>query len=329
MCKLAVAPSELQCFCKGYVSRSCHTRTTQGATTREKSPLHIRGETLQYLIEAGGFDKLTTNNFFHNWLPFHHARFDYDDNGKPTYMSWFPMPPAIPSDNPQWISHRIDTLILLALTIRLPRHSETTTLLLRTQLSTFTTFAFLACNQAADCASAREHLLSNASLLYRHPLHFVSLIYQTRYRIWTDRLAGLWDDVAEIESLTKMTHPDWVMSAVGAERQLQLSNVNKLMAQLYSIRVEMDHSRTVMAVEKRFRAFCVETMGAMEARRGELGQTPFFGRRERAEWDDMVTATAVRFDAVGERVVELRERLQGQIEVVCGSFCSQECPVLR
>lgn len=219
---------------------------------------------------------------------------------------------------------RTDTLILLlALAIRLPRYSETATLLLRTQLSTFNTFAFLACNQTSDCTSAREHLLSNASLLLRHPLHFLSLIYQTRYRIWTDRLSALWEGVAEIESLTKMTHPDWVTSAIAAERYLQLSNVNKLMAQLYSIRVEMDHSRTVMAVEKRFRAFCVETMEGMEARRGELKRTPNFGRRERAEWDDMVTVTGVRFDAVGERVVQLRERLQGQIEVVCGPFCSK------
>lgn len=139
----------------------------------------------------------------------------------------------------------------------------------------------------------------------------------------------LWEGVAEIESLTKMTHPDWVTSAIAAERHLQLSNVNKLMAQLYSIRVEMDHSRTVMAVEKRFRAFCIETMEGMEARRGELERTPNFGRRERAEWDDMVTVTGIRFDAVGERVVQLRERLQGQVEVVCGSFFSQECPVLR
>ncbi|KAK0744237.1 hypothetical protein B0T18DRAFT_416906 [Schizothecium vesticola] len=263
--------------------------TAQGSTTRERSPLRVRGETLQYLIDAGGFDKSTTNNFLHNCLPFHHARFEYDDSGKPMYMT---------------------------VAIRLPRHRESTILLLRTHLSTFNTFAFLACNQASDCASTQEHLLSNASLLRRHPLHFVSLIYQTRYRIWIDRLAALWSDVAEIESLTKMTRPDWVMSAIGTERHLQLSNVNKLMAQLYSIRVEMDHSRTVMAVEKRFRAFCVETMEGMEARRGELGWTPNFGRRERAEWDDMVTATGVRFDAAGDRVVQLRERLQGQIEVV-------------
>jgi hypothetical protein len=181
----------------------------------------------------------------------------------------------------------------------------------------------MACNQASDFASIREHLLSNAPLLRRHPLHFVSLIYQTRYRKWTDWLAVLWEDVAEIEALTKMTHPKWVMSAVGADRQVQLSNVNKLTAQLYSVRLEMDHSRTVMAIEKRFRAFCVETMEEMEARRGELERTPSFGRRERAEWNDMVTATSVRFDAVGERLVEIRERLQGQIEVVCGPFLSK------
>lgn len=197
------------------------------------------------------------------------------------------------------------------------------TLLLRTQLSTFNTFAFLACNQVADCASVREHLLSNVPLLRRHPLHFVSLIYQTRYLKWTDWLAAVWEDISEIEALTKMTHPNWVMSAVGADRQVQLSNVNKLTAQLYSVRLEMDHSRTVMAVEKRFRAFCVETMQGMEARRRELEQTPRFGRRERAAWDDMVTATASRFDAIGERVVELRERLQGQIEVVRNSFFSR------
>lgn len=301
----------------------CHTRTAQGATTGEKFPLHVRGETLQYLIETCGFDKSTTSTFFHNWLPFHHARFEYDDDDKPTYMSWFPKAPMLTYAS-LW---RTDTLIvLLALAIRLPRYSETATLLLRTQLSTFNTFAFLACNQTSDCTSAREHLLSNASLLLRHPLHFLSLIYQTRYRIWTDRLSALWEGVAEIESLTKMTHPDWVTSAIAAERHLQLRNVNKLMAQLHSIRVEMDHSRTVMAVEKRFRAFCIETMEGMEARRGELKRTPNFGRRERAEWDDMVTVTGVRFDAVGERVVQLRERLQGQIEVVCSSFFSQSVP---
>lgn len=285
-----------------------------------ESPLNVCGETLEYLIEAGGFDKSTTTDVLRNWLPFHHARFEYDDDGKPTFMGWFPKSPHVFHLS----SACTDTLVLLlALAIRLPRHSETVTLLLRTQLSTFNTFAFLACKQAADCASVREHLLSNDSLLRRHPLHFASLIYQTRYQKWTDWLATMWADVAEIEAVTKMTHPKWVVSAVGADRQVQLSNVNKLTAQLYSVRLEMDHSRTVMSVEKRFRAFCVETMRVMEARRGELGRTPIFGRRERAEWDDMVTATAVRFDAVGERVVELRERLQGQIEVVCGSFFSK------
>ena len=272
---------------------------------------------MQYIVETGGFDKSTTSNFLHNWLPFHHARFEYDDDGKPSYMSWFPKVPLL-SHIPSACTNAL--VLLPALTIRLPRHSETTMLLLRTQLSTFNTFAFLACNQAADFASTRGHIMSNASLLRRHPLHFVSLIYQTRYLKWTDWLATLWADVTEIEALTKTTHPKWVFSAVGADRQVQLSNVNKLTAQLYSVRLEMDHSRTVMAVEKRFRAFCVETMEEMEARRDELGRTPNFGRRDRAEWDDMVTATGVRFDAVGERVVELRERLQGQIEVVRGPF---------
>ena len=162
--------------------------------------------------------------------------------------------------------------------------------------------------------------MSNVPLLRCHPLHFVSLLYQTRYLKWTEWLAALWQDVTEIEALTKTTHPKWVFDAVDAERQVQLSNVSTLTAQLYGVRLEMDHSRTVMAVEKRFRAFCIETMERMEARRDELERTPDFGRRERAEWDDMVAATIGRFDAVGERVVELRERLQGQIEVVCGPF---------
>ena len=88
MCKLAVPTIEIQClFCKDHVSRPCRTRTAQGATTQKKSPLHVRGETLQHLIEACGFDKSTTTNFVHNWLPFHHARFEYDDDGKPTFMS--------------------------------------------------------------------------------------------------------------------------------------------------------------------------------------------------------------------------------------------------
>lgn len=59
------------------------------------SSLNVRGETLQYLIEACGFDKSTATNVFHNWLPFHHARFEYDDGGMPTYMSWFHKSPQL------------------------------------------------------------------------------------------------------------------------------------------------------------------------------------------------------------------------------------------
>ncbi|KAK1826111.1 hypothetical protein QBC39DRAFT_365177 [Podospora conica] len=263
--------------------------TAEGATTREKTPLQICDETLQYLIEVGGFDKPKTIGFLRNWLPFHQIGFEYDDNNKPTYMT---------------------------LAVRLPRHCHNVLFLLRTHLATLNTFAFLTCNEASDYVVIRDHVLSNASLIRRHPLHFLSLIYQTRYTKWADWLADLWAHITEIEALTRMSHPQWIFHVVKPERARHLSNVNRLMEQVYGLRLEMDHIRTVMAVEKRFRAFCVGAMEGMEARRGELELARGFGRRERAEWEDMVTATAVRFDSVGDRVVELGGRLQSQIEGV-------------
>ncbi|GAB1317984.1 hypothetical protein MFIFM68171_08194 [Madurella fahalii] len=267
--------------------------TTSGATTRATSPLQIQRDTLQYLVDLAGFEKTSTEEFLKNWLPFHGYSYGYDDNDKPCYM----------------------TIVL-----RLPRHRENIFCLMRIHLRTLNTFVFLSCLEPSDSTSLRQHLLGHSPLLRCHPLHLLPLLYSHRYHKWSDWFAELWRDIAEIEALTKMGHPLWVIDDIEAERVRTLSNVNALLAHLYGINLEMTHSQTVMTFARRLGTFCGEAMDELEKKRGELDlegvKMRKITRRERAVWEESVTTTRVRFEAVGDRLIELKERLVGQINVV-------------
>lgn len=136
-------------------------------------------------------------------------------------------------------------------------------------------------------------------------------------------MSQVWLGVAEIETVTNMTHPQWKISRMSHDRLQALSTPEALLGQLHSIHLELCHSHTIMLFAKKFGTVCSEAIVEMETRRKELGFTPL-SNRHASGLKDAFTNTLVRCDSMSDRLLELSNRINGQINVVRASIAHQK-----
>jgi hypothetical protein len=187
---------------------------------------------------------------------------------------------------------------------------------IRIQFSTRKCIAFLSGRREEDIKDVRSRCLLNSDLLKTHPFYLLCFIYEHRYERWTDWFADLWRDIAEIETLTNMTHPRWKLQGIDTKRLQSLSRADTLLGQLYATNIELCHSHTVMSFALKFGKFCFNVLDEAEKRRQDLGLRPL-PMRYRSDLEESLKSTTVRFESMADRLSELKDRLMGQINVVC------------
>lgn len=187
---------------------------------------------------------------------------------------------------------------------------------MRIQLSSRNCFAFISGRYDADIQKIRQSCFSDADLLRIHPLYLLSFIYEHRFQTWSNWYSKLWREVVEIETATNMTRPSWALRQANKERLELLSHQDILLTQQHAIQVQLCHSLTVVAFASRFGSFCPEALEYMEKCRVEIAMQPL-SKRDMSDLVARFSWTRQQCDAIADRLSELRNRLTGQISVVC------------
>ncbi|EKJ74598.1 hypothetical protein FPSE_05348 [Fusarium pseudograminearum CS3096] len=165
---------------------------------------------------------------------------------------------------------------------------------------------------ANDAKDIRSRCIANIDPLRVHPLYFLSIIYENRYERWTNWIAKIWNEVALIETVTNMTHPDWRAGSVQSHEVRSMSAVESFLHQLHATNLELCHSRTVLSYAFRFGNRCLEIINETDELRKGLGMLSLSARQS-SELKDGFNAILERLTPLSDRVSELKQRLSSQI----------------
>ncbi|KFA73415.1 hypothetical protein S40288_04207 [Stachybotrys chartarum IBT 40288] len=166
----------------------------------------------------------------------------------------------------------------------------------------------------------------NAGLLQQHPLYLLSFILEYRFLRWTDRYADLWRTLVEIETATNMTCPPWHLPVVDTERQEYPAKSDQLLSQLHAIRLEFGHDNIVILFAIKFAAFCTKALADVEDGRVLLECEPL-SSRDRSAIDQCFAAMQNRCESMKNRLTELGERLNGQINVTFNLIAQRDSKI--
>lgn len=176
---------------------------------------------------------------------------------------------------------------------------------------------------ALVCGSDRQGVKRIAALcteaggrrLRLHPFYLLSCIYELRYESWTHWFSSLWCQVNEIETATNMTGESWKSNAVSSERLNALKDTDTLLTFMHSTHTELCHGENVVSFANKLGRFCLDVIDVLETARTSQGHLST-SKRERSGLEESIKFTAARCDAVRDRLLEMKQRLQGQINVV-------------
>ena len=162
-----------------------------------------------------------------------------------------------------------------------------------------------------------ETCAANPDLLRQHPLYLLSLIYKQRFETWSRWISLLWKQVNDIETVTKMTSETWRQCKMSNEQRDMLQDTEKLLTFMHSTHAEICHGDFVMMFARKLGVFCPKVLKALETARKDQGIPPL-SRKHRSALEEEIGFTATRCDAMRDRLLEMRQRLNGQIQVVSG-----------
>ena len=206
--------------------------------------------------------------------------------------------------------------------LRCPRNSASLVCLLRIRLADRAALALLYGRDHDGVARAAALCAADPARLAAHPLHLLALVFELRLEGWTRWMAQLWGRVNDAETATNMTSASWKRRVLPPARRAALVDTDGLLVFLHSTHTELAHAGNVVAFAGRLAAVCRAALDAVEDARARRGGLPALSGRARAGFEARVGFSAARCEAVRDRLTEMRERLQGQIQVV--RFCS--CP---
>ncbi|KAI9164174.1 hypothetical protein HJFPF1_05814 [Paramyrothecium foliicola] len=267
---------------------------------RATRPIRIQSDTLSYVMQILGVNERASKNFWNSILPTAHCHKQYDDGpDRPTSMT---------------------------ILFRCPRLSNTVIGIIRVHFQTRNCIAFLASTLSRDTddiiASCQEHVI----LLRKHPLYLLSFIFDYRFLRWTDWYADIWKSLVEVETATAMTHPRWRIEVVDPERQEFLASSDGLISQLHAVHVEFCHSSTVTSFALKFGTLCSTALAEVEDGRAHLG----YKRLSAKDYDalnECFVATLVRCDSMRDRLNELNQRLNSQINVTFNLIAQRDSKI--
>jgi hypothetical protein len=167
---------------------------------------------------------------------------------------------------------------------------------------------------AEDIYGVWTRCQSNTDLLKVHPLYLLAFVYEQRYYRWADWAASLWNQVAEIETATNMTSPTWKRE-VELDRLRSLSTSGTLLNEVHATHVELSHSDTVLRFGLKMGRYCLDLVAEAENKRQDLGfdTLPVWYK---SALEARLKYTLTQCESLSDKLLELKNRLNGQIEVV-------------
>lgn len=203
----------------------------------------------------------------------------------------------------------------IAMLARYPRNSRCITLAIRVDLVDHSAIAFICGRVPADVTAIRQRCIADAALLTLHPLHILSIIHDHCFNDWVDWFQDLWKELAEIETATGMTRPSWRLNTIDPVRLQELSQSQNLQILLHATYTEICHYEAAMTAAVKYCEWYFAIFKKMAAARPDARQLSV-PRRHQEELEARINFTLVRCSAILDRVVEMRYRLSGQINVV-------------
>ncbi|KAL6916226.1 hypothetical protein FSST1_007721 [Fusarium sambucinum] len=270
----------------GFECRKFVLVTTFGDPTTARRALQLRRTSLNRIVDVAKFNRSQSDRLFTTWLPFISTYVQYDeDDITPTHLN---------------------------IIFRCPKNSNSLICSMRIHLASLNCFVFMSATQPSDATDIRSRCIANIDLLRVHPLHFLSIVYENRYERWTTWIAKIWNQVALIETVTNMTHPDWRAGSIQSHEVKLMSTVESFLHQLHATNLELCHSSTVLAYAFRFGDSCLEIINETDGLRKGLVMTSPSPRR-RSELNSSFKAILERLTPLSDRVSELKQRLSSQI----------------
>lgn len=217
----------------------------------------------------------------------HHIQYDEDGSDKPT------------------------ALLLL---LRIPRNSQSISIAMRIRLADFATVVFLTSMNEETAHRIQNKCKERRHLLARHPLYFLTLIYEDRcaeYKAWFDNIL---EEINVVESATGMTRNTWRMRLSPRLREW-FSDYDNLLRVMYASNTELSHFDTVTTFSVKLGDFLVGALRSLDELRVEVGLAPL-GKREFRCLEERIAFTRSRCDLTADKTREMLERVNGQINVV-------------
>ena len=212
--------------------------------------------------------------------------------------------------------------------LRCPRNSSSLICVLRIRLANRAAVALLFGQDHEGVKRVTDLCASQHELLKLHPLYLLAFIYETRFESWMRWLSTLWMQVNEIETATRMTSESWRSRNMSAGRLHALENTDALLTYLHSTHTELCHGENVLSLANKMGTFCLIVLDALEKARLDQMLPPISGKR-RSGLDERLRFTATRCEAVRDRLLEMKQRLNGQIQVVRTQATSRTAERLR
>jgi hypothetical protein len=205
-----------------------------------------------------------------------------------------------------------------AISLRCPINHLVLLGVIRINLIDLTSAAFISLIPKENAESFQQRCHDYADILAIHPLYLLVVIFEERFETWMEWFAGVWKTVSDIEAVTGMTKVEW-MERFPKRRMEEFRNPRTLMKALHGAHVELAHCTTIMAFAKRFGTTSKMCIEDFEGAREQLGLDPL-NKGKRTKLERRLRVTVGKFEAMVDRVEEMKARLKGQIDVVCLSF---------
>ncbi|KAK4128649.1 hypothetical protein N657DRAFT_667855, partial [Parathielavia appendiculata] len=209
--------------------------------------------------------------------------------------------------------------------VRLPRSMGLITCILRVELPSLQSVAFVSCKEQSELAEVRDLCDKHRGLLQTTPLGILALLYAQRVPSWEEWVASLWVSLNEIEVLLDMSPPGWEFNHPTPQRARELSNPDFLNRQFATTNAQICHSQVALAFGVRYADHCREAMDIVEqARPGKRLQPG-----EREAFEACLRPSLSICKSVQDRSTDLQERLRGLISMTTNMIAQREARTNR
>ncbi|KAK4232790.1 hypothetical protein C8A03DRAFT_19992 [Achaetomium macrosporum] len=208
---------------------------------------------------------------------------------------------------------------------RCPRPSSTNFSLggLRIDFHALNTTALLSLGTEAETQSFHQRLINNPSLLGVHPFYLLLFIFQERFGTWGEWFTRQWKVLTDVEFATGMTAKEWMLRRADYSMDQPPKSTKVLLEMVHAAHAELSHVETVMKSAKRFGDGAICAIQHLEETREMLG-LPTLKKKERGDLVNRMKYVVSRCEAIDDTLPELKEQLDGQINVVFGLIAQRD-----